>query len=201
MSLPKKKDGVNGLIAVAVNNEKESHRAFKWAIDNLLTRNANVILIHVKILAPDAEINANDNYNDSLLICKEPDADALYMFLPYCVFCTRKDIKCKRVLLEDADVSKALIEYASQVGIEHLILGSSAKTSLHKIFKATDISGTVSKGAPDFCTVYVIGNGKIQSTRLASSSVPKISPLQASQTTITIDQLDTNMGLEQSVKG
>ncbi|XP_024635216.1 uncharacterized protein [Medicago truncatula] len=179
MSLPKKKDGVNGLIAVAVNNEKESHRAFKWAIDNLLTRNANVILIHVKILPPDAEINANDNDDDSLLICKEPDADALYMFLPYCVFCTRKYIQCKRVLLEDADVSKALIEYASQVGIEHLILGSSAKTSLHKIFKATDISGTVSKGAPDFCTVYVIGNGKIQSMRPASSSVPKISPLQA----------------------
>jgi len=41
-------------------------------------------------------------------------------------------IQCKRVVLEDADVSKALIEYASQVGIEHLILGSSAKTSLHK---------------------------------------------------------------------
>lgn len=94
MSLPKKKDGVNGLIAVAVNNEKESHRAFKWAIDNLLTRNANVILIHVKILAPDAEINANDNDDDSLLICKEPDADALYMFLPYCVFCTRKYVSC-----------------------------------------------------------------------------------------------------------
>jgi len=59
----------------------------------------------------------------------------------------------------------------------------------------------VSKGAPDFCTVYVIGNGKIQSTRLASRSVPKNFPLQVNQTTITIDQLDTNVGLEQSVKG
>lgn len=78
MSLPKKKDGVNGLIAVAVNNEKESHRAFKWAIDNLLTRNANVILIHVKILPPDAEINANDNDDDRCSIHVPPILRLLY---------------------------------------------------------------------------------------------------------------------------
>lgn len=117
--MPKKKDGVNGLIAVAVNNEKESHHAFKWATDNLLTRNANVILIHVKILAPDAEINANDNDNDnySLLICKEPDADALYMFLPYCVFCTRKDVSCISFTEKiKVKISKLSMTYNSKFG-------------------------------------------------------------------------------------
>jgi len=36
----------------------------------------------------------------------------------------------KCVLLEDADASKALIKYASQTGIEHLVLGSSTKANL-----------------------------------------------------------------------
>jgi hypothetical protein len=68
-------------------------------------------------------------------------------------------------------------------------------------FKVSDIPGTVSKGAPDFCTVYVIGKGKIQSMRSASRPAPNISPLQVSQTTIEQDQSDINLVLEQSEKG
>ena len=45
------KDGVKGLVAVAIDKEKGSQNALKWAIDNLLTRNATVILIHVRISA------------------------------------------------------------------------------------------------------------------------------------------------------
>lgn len=37
-------------------------------------------------------------------------------------------IHCKDVVLEDVDVSKALIEYVSQLAIEHLVIGSSNKT-------------------------------------------------------------------------
>lgn len=48
----KKDGGVNGLIAVAIDKEKGSQNALKWAIDNLLSRNSTVILIHVKVLAP-----------------------------------------------------------------------------------------------------------------------------------------------------
>ncbi|CAK8568759.1 unnamed protein product [Lathyrus sativus] len=206
MWLPKnqsdKKDGVNGLIAVAIDKEKGSQNALKWAIDNLLTRNATVILIHVKVVASSissspsifttskstrAAINANGN--DSLT-SKEPEAQK-NIFLPYRVFCTRKDIQCRDVLLQDSDVAKALIDYASQAGIEHLVLGSSTKTGLLK-FKVSDVSGTVAKGAPDFCTVYVIGKGKIQSMRSASRPAPSISPIHVNETTITQDQPDTN---------
>ncbi|CAK8568758.1 unnamed protein product [Lathyrus sativus] len=207
MWLPKnqsdKKDGVNGLIAVAIDKEKGSQNALKWAIDNLLTRNATVILIHVKVVASSissspsifttskstrAAINANGN--DSLT-SKEPEAQK-NIFLPYRVFCTRKDIQCRDVLLQDSDVAKALIDYASQAGIEHLVLGSSTKTGLLKRFKVSDVSGTVAKGAPDFCTVYVIGKGKIQSMRSASRPAPSISPIHVNETTITQDQPDTN---------
>jgi len=45
-------------------------------------------------------------------------------------------------------------------------------------FKVADIPGTVSKGAPDFCTVYVVAKGKIQSMRSASRAAPTFSPLQ-----------------------
>ncbi|XP_027190554.1 U-box domain-containing protein 52-like isoform X2 [Cicer arietinum] len=140
------------------------------------------------------------NSNESLTIGKEAETQNKNIFLPYRVFCTRKDIQCKDVLLEDADVSKALIEYATQAGIEHLVLGSSAKTSLLKRFKVSDIPGTVSKGAPDFCTVYVIGKGKIHSMRSASRPAPTISPLQVNPTTITPYQSDTNVVLSHSEK-
>lgn len=36
-------------------------------------------------------------------------------------------IQCKDVLLEDSDVGKALVEYANQVIIEVLVVGSSSK--------------------------------------------------------------------------
>ena len=202
-----KKDGVNGLIAVAIDKEKGSQNALKWAIDNLLTRNATVILIHVKILTPSLSsspsifnLRINGISNDSLTVSKEPESQNKNIFLPYRVFCTRKDIHCKDVLLEDADVAKALIEYATQAGIEHLILGSSTKTSLLKRFMLSDIPGTVSKGAPDFCTVYVISKGKIQSMRSASRPAPSISSLQVSQTTIKSDQSETNVESEHSGK-
>jgi len=41
----------------------------------------------------------------------------------------------------------------------------------HRRFK-TDIPSSVSKGAPDFCTVYVIAKGKISNVRPASASLP-----------------------------
>ncbi|KAE9603753.1 hypothetical protein Lalb_Chr11g0064201 [Lupinus albus] len=41
-------------------------------------------------------------------------------------------IQCKDVLLENVDVFKALIEYVSNTGIQHLVLGSLTKTGLLK---------------------------------------------------------------------
>ena len=37
----------------------------------------------------------------------------------------------------------------------------------------------VSRGAPDFCTVYVISKAKMSSVRNASRPVPHMSPLQS----------------------
>ena len=43
----RKGGGVNGLVAVAIDKDKGSQYALKWAVDCLLTRGQTVILIHV----------------------------------------------------------------------------------------------------------------------------------------------------------
>ena len=63
-------------------------------------------------------------------------------------------------------------------------------------FKATDIPGSVAKGAPDFCSVYVISKGKIQSMRSASRPAPPSSPFRShliNQSSIKSDAWDPNL--------
>ena len=43
----KKTEG-NGIIAVAIDNDKGSQRALKWATDHLLSKGETLVLIHVK---------------------------------------------------------------------------------------------------------------------------------------------------------
>ncbi|KAJ6745195.1 U-BOX DOMAIN-CONTAINING PROTEIN 34-LIKE [Salix koriyanagi] len=118
-------------------------------------------------------------------------SDSKDLFLPFRCFCTRKDINCKDVILEDTDVAKALIEYVTQTAIETLIVGASAKGGFLR-FKAADVAGSVSKGAPDFCNVYIISKGKIQSMRAASRSAPVNSSLhnQLNQTSTVPVSMD-----------
>uniref|UniRef100_A0A7N2N4C8 RING-type E3 ubiquitin transferase n=1 Tax=Quercus lobata TaxID=97700 RepID=A0A7N2N4C8_QUELO len=64
------------------------------------------------------------------------------------------------------------------------------------VFKATDIPGSVAKGAPDFCSVYVISKGKIQSMRSASRPAPPSSPFRShliNQSSIKSDAWDPNL--------
>ncbi|KAH7524248.1 U-box domain-containing protein 52 [Ziziphus jujuba] len=185
-----KQGGANGLVAVAIDKDKNSQNALKWTIDNLLQRNQTVILIHVKLKTPSysSMTSISSSYSkfsqmydgmheENALECRDVDPHTRELFLPFRCFCTRKDIKCKDIVLEDIDAAKALIEYTTVNGIENLILGASSKTGFLR-FKATDVPGTVMKGAPDFCNVYVVSKGKVQSTRSASRPAPAVSPLR-----------------------
>lgn len=44
-----KRNTSNQLVAVAIDRDKGSQHALKWAIDNLLQRGQWVVLVHVKI--------------------------------------------------------------------------------------------------------------------------------------------------------
>ncbi|KAJ7966029.1 Protein kinase domain [Quillaja saponaria] len=150
-------------------------------IEHLLQKGSTVIFIHVKLRTSNPSPRTNKISgigNESSLICKDPDPIAQGVFLPFRVFCSRKDIQCKDIILEDADVAKALIEYVSLTAIEHLVLGSTTKSGLLRRFKLADIPATVAKGAPDFCNVYVITKEKIQTMRSASRPAPSFSPLR-----------------------
>nr|VDC63417.1 unnamed protein product [Brassica rapa] len=176
--------GSTGVVAVAIDKDKSSQHALKWAVDHLLQRGQSVILVHVK-LRPSPLNNASSLHassakmsQDSSLICRDPEGASKEIFLPFRCFCTRKDIQCKDVLLEEYDVAKALVEYANQAAVEVLVVGSSNKGGFLRFNKPADVPGTITKTAPDFCTVYVISKGKISTMRSASRSAPNIAPLR-----------------------
>ncbi|URE00277.1 U-box domain-containing protein [Musa troglodytarum] len=150
------------LVAVAIDKDKGSQNALKWAVDNLLARGQTLTLIH-------ANLDDDGGF-------KEPtDHQSKELFLPFRCFCTRKDVRCKDVLLEDVDAAKAIIEFVSHAAIEKLVIGASSKGR----FKNHDVTASVTKGVPDFCTVYVIGKGKVSTMRNAVRPAPAVSPLRA----------------------
>ncbi|KAG6537175.1 hypothetical protein ZIOFF_002261 [Zingiber officinale] len=105
------------LVAVAIDKDKNSQSAFRWALDN--------IVVH-----------------------------------------------CKDIVLEDADVAKAIVEFVSQSSIEKLVIGASPKGGFYRSFRSTDLSTNISKAVPDFCTVIVVSKGKVSSARSAVRSAP-----------------------------
>ncbi|CAH8389523.1 unnamed protein product [Eruca vesicaria subsp. sativa] len=150
-------------VVVAIDRDKGSQAALKWAVDNLVTSGETITLVHVK-LKQTLAINANTN--------KSSD-DVKELFLPFRCFCTRKDIKCEDAVLEDVDAAKGIIDYVQQNAIDILVMGAS-KMTLLKRFKAADVTSMVMKGAANFCTVYAISGGKISSVRSATSSPPPL---------------------------
>ncbi|KAH9716472.1 protein kinase domain-containing protein [Citrus sinensis] len=175
-----KKTGGNGLIAVAVDKDKSSQHALKWAADNLLNRGQTVVLIHVAQRTSVSSVSSQSQVYDASATTnphqKQPDKQIRDLFLTFRCYCTRKDINCFDVLLEDVDIVKAITEYVSFAAIEDLVLGAPSRHGFIRKFKA-DVPSSVSKAAPDFCNIYVVSKGKISSKRNASRSAPFTSPL------------------------
>ncbi|GER42036.1 kinase [Striga asiatica] len=140
------------MVVVAIDKDKGSQAALKWAVDNLLGKGKSVTLLHVKLKTSSAPA---------------PFSQSKELFLPFRCFCTRKDIHVNEVVVEDADVARGLCEYVRSNLIETLVVGSPVKNGFIR-FKSSDIPGSVTKGVPDFCTVYVISKGKVASVKEAS---------------------------------
>ncbi|XP_058068614.1 U-box domain-containing protein 52-like [Magnolia sinica] len=157
----------DGIVAVAIDKDKGSQYALKWAVDHLLSKGQTVTLVHVTQRLPPVPNPAGSNGNDDSSSPQKKE-----IFLPFRCFCTRKDIHCNDVLLEESDVAKGIIEYVTQCGIDTLVVGACTRGGFLRRFKTIDIPTTVTKGAPDFCTVYVISKGKITSVRSAVRAAP-----------------------------
>nr|XP_018680202.1 PREDICTED: U-box domain-containing protein 51-like isoform X3 [Musa acuminata subsp. malaccensis] len=155
------------LVAVAIDKDKSSQSALKWALDNVVTRGQTLTLIHVNT-------RPSSGYRDDA----SSAAISRDVFIPFRCFCTRKDVQCKDVILEDTDVAEAISDFITHAAIEKLVVGSSSRGGFVRSFRTIDLSASICKGVPDFCTVYIISKGKVSSMRNAVRPPPTISSLR-----------------------
>ncbi|KAK4762039.1 hypothetical protein SAY87_029923 [Trapa incisa] len=166
----KKEDNV----AVAIDKDKGSQYALKWAVDNLLSRGQKLTLLHVKTKSSPSPSMQNMDMNEdaSRAYKQQLENQAKELFLPFRCFCTRKEIQCNEVIIEETDVARAIIDYVNTNVITAIVLGAPTKSGIFR-FKTTDVPGSVCKGAPDFSSVYIISKGKISNVKSASSAPPR----------------------------
>ncbi|XP_059299577.1 U-box domain-containing protein 52-like [Lycium ferocissimum] len=167
-------------VAVAIDRDKKSQHAVRWAVDNLSRKkNGQILLIHVHVHHENVQ-------SHSMVANSSPTmAEMQQFFLPYRGVCARKGIQAKEVILQDTDVAQALTEYITQKSITTIVLGASTRNALTRAFKVQDVPSSLSKSVPEFCSIYAISRGKV--LRLKSASQPatpssKASSGQSSQT-------------------
>ncbi|RRT33729.1 hypothetical protein B296_00054638 [Ensete ventricosum] len=159
--MPEGSDRSFPLVAVAVDKDKSSQNALKWALDNVAVKGQTIFLVHVITKLSERRGNPS-NYHS------------------FIQFLSIQQVKCKDIILEDTDLGKAIVDFVSHAGVEKLIVGAS-KGGFVRSFRYTDISANICKSVPDFCTVYIISKGKISSMRNAVRSAPVVSSTLRSQ--------------------
>ncbi|VAH77114.1 unnamed protein product [Triticum turgidum subsp. durum] len=100
------------------------------------------------------------------------EAEMMEIFVPFRGFCSRNGVQESEVILEEADVPKAIIDYISANKIQSIALGASNRNAFTKKWKNPDVPSSLMKGAPDYCNIYVVAKGKPVNVRLAKCGVP-----------------------------
>ncbi|MCD7449217.1 hypothetical protein HAX54_050655 [Datura stramonium] len=166
-------------VAVAIDRDKNSQHAVRWAVDNLpVKKNGQILLIHV-------HLHDENLHSHSMVANNSPTmAEMQQFFLPYRGICARKGIQATEVILQDTDVAQALTEYITQKFITTIVLGVSTRNALTRAFKIQDVPSSLSRSVPEFCSIYAISRGK--GLKLKSASQPatpssKASSSQSSQ--------------------
>ncbi|KAF3620693.1 putative NIPA-like protein 2-like isoform X1 [Capsicum annuum] len=172
-------DDINNPIVVAIDKDKHSSSAVKWAVDHLVISNPTLFLVHVRMKNSPNQVSANGAGQSSNRGLSEQETHKV--FTPFRAYSARKGIAVKEVVIEDISVSKGLLDYINSYRVSNIILGASSRSAFSRKFWTHDVPTIVNKAAPDFCTVYVISKGKQQSVRpaaepLASSSARLTSP-------------------------
>ncbi|CAN1143860.1 U-box domain-containing protein 34 [Linum perenne] len=114
--------GGNGLVAVAIDKDKGSQSALRCAIENLHNKGHPIILIHVV-----HKSSASHGLNSEPTGKSNLENMTKSLFLTFHCYCTRKDVQCYDVILEDHDVAKAITEYVNYAAIEVLVLGAPSR--------------------------------------------------------------------------
>ncbi|KAL0917298.1 hypothetical protein M5K25_012352 [Dendrobium thyrsiflorum] len=163
------------LVVVAIDSDKSSQHALKWAADHILSKNEIFILLHVRrkittIPTPSGlQIPITDVDDDvSSAYIEQIDLQTKELLLPFQCFCSRRGLQCKEVILNESDITKAIVDFVIYQAVDKLVVGSSNRNAFTRTFKNLDVPTAVSKTAPEFCSVYVISKGKISSVRPAT---------------------------------
>ncbi|KAG7544164.1 hypothetical protein ISN45_Aa07g040270 [Arabidopsis thaliana x Arabidopsis arenosa] len=82
-------------------------------------------------------------------ITAEKHKQAENLFVTFHCYCSRKEIQCLDVMLEDDNIVKSLAEYVSFGVIENLVLGAPSRHGFMRKFKISDTPSNVAKAAPD----------------------------------------------------
>ncbi|CAN6456157.1 unnamed protein product [Victoria cruziana] len=172
-------DGTMPKMAVAIDKDKTSQFAVKWAVDKLLIGVPNILLIHVRNKAGPAQSGFSISDGCQASIQEQIEIEKTHLFLPFRGFCARKHVNVKEVVLEDVDVSRALIDFITANSITSIVLGASSRNALSRKFRQMDVPSSVSRGAPEFCTVYVIAKGKTPHVRPSTRPAPQVPQKQA----------------------
>ncbi|XP_057980189.1 U-box domain-containing protein 35 [Malania oleifera] len=159
------------MIAVAIDRDRGSQYALKWAIDHIASRTQAIALLHVneKMASPLPSATGSQSSSDATdevarAHKQQCEHHAKELFSPFRCFCARRDMKCHQVILEDSDVSKALVDYVTDHSIEILVMGAPLR------HKTGDITSNVKKNAPRFCEVYVVSREKMMGMKSNSHS-------------------------------
>ncbi|KAK4716673.1 hypothetical protein R3W88_015011 [Solanum pinnatisectum] len=177
----------NKATVVAIDKDKGSQYALKWAVDTLIGKGKNVTLLHVKVRPSVSLPNADVSDGTPRVYRSDPDSQAKELFLPFRCFCNRKNIQVNEVVIEGIDIATSISDYVTANVIENLVVGAASRNGFVSRFKTMDVPTAVSKVVPGFCTVYVIAKGKVQSTKNASSPVPSSpTPVQQNHSTSSL---------------
>uniref|UniRef100_K3XSR4 RING-type E3 ubiquitin transferase n=1 Tax=Setaria italica TaxID=4555 RepID=K3XSR4_SETIT len=157
-------------IVVAIDRDRNSPLAAKWVVDHLLSSASHVILLHVAAHYPAATHGfALAETTQGAL-----EAEMKEIFVPYRGFFNRNAVEVSEVILEEADVSKAILGYITANKIQSIALGGACRNAFTKKFKNADVPSTLMKCAPDYCNIYVVAKGKSVNVRLAKCGVPAV---------------------------
>lgn len=146
--------------AVAIDKDKNSQSAVKWALDKLRLKDNRILLVHVKV----------QHGLDSFYEGREPTPAEQQLFLPYRGLCAKKGIRVKEVVLQGQDVANTLSEYINRIHILNMVLGASSRGAIARAFKNADVPSSLVKYAPDFCNVYSVSKGKVQKLKSSNDS-------------------------------
>ncbi|KAJ3698731.1 hypothetical protein LUZ61_002436 [Rhynchospora tenuis] len=183
----------NGIVAVAVDNDRNSQYALRWAADHLLARGQIFYLLHIRrkitsVPTLDGYLpisHVDDEVASQFL--EQCDLQTKELLLPFQCFCSRRGVsaipsvliaginllQCKEIILDETDISKGIVDFVMHHAVDKVVVGAPHHGAIAGVFIRAfgkpDVPTSVCKAAPDFCCVYVIAKGsKIVSVRPAS---------------------------------